>query len=276
MKFRIHLLLAINVCLLLCHNAYAGKVDTASIYSPSMHRNIKCVVVLPDAYKKKSNHFPVVYLLHGYSGNYSNWIVKEPLLKKYANDYQLIIACPDGAFGSWFFDSPLDSNYRYETYVAKEVPAFIDSAYRTISERNARAITGLSMGGHGAMWLSFRHADVFGAAASMSGGVDLMESVGKFDISKRLGDTSNWHGYSVLNAIEQKPSDSLALLFDCGINDIFIEGNRSLHRKMLQLKITHDYTERPGAHNWDYWKASLPYHLLFFRRYFDAMLNKNT
>ncbi len=236
------------------------------------------MVIKPSFYKKKKEHFPVTYLLHGYSGAYDNWIRKVPELQQYADQFRMIIVCPDGGFSSWYFDSPLDSSYRYETYVSNELIHFIDSAYRTIPDKQHRAITGLSMGGHGALFLALRHPDIFGAAGSMSGGVDLSESKNKFDIAKRIGDTishaKEWHDLSVLNLIEHYTNTPVKILFDCGIKDIFILGNRLLHQKMLQLKIPHDYLERPGEHNWDYWKNALPYELLFFSRFFIGRLTR--
>ncbi len=268
MKYRI---LLFTICFFSAR-LFAGTVDTVSIYSNSMHKSMKAVVIKPDSYRKKKNHFPVVYLLHGYSGNYSNWIMKVPALKKYADDFQLIIVCPDGAYGSWYFDSPIDTAYRYETYITSEVVSFTDANYRTIADKKHRAITGLSMGGHGGLFLALRHAGVFGAAGSMSGGVDLNESKGRFDVDKRIGDTvlqaNNWHDLSVLNVIEHYTNTDVKIMFDCGVNDIFIEGNRKLHQKMLQLKIPHEYDERPGAHNWQYWGDAVPFQLLFFQRYF--------
>jgi S-formylglutathione hydrolase FrmB len=262
--------------ILLIQKAEAATVDTISIYSNAMHKDFKCVVIKPDSYKKKKNVFPVVYLLHGYDGWYSNWIIREPKLKDYTDQYQLIIVCPDGGRSSWYFDSPVDSTMKYETYIGKEVPEYIDANYRTIKDRKARAITGLSMGGHGALFLAFRHAETFGACGSMSGGVDLNYSRNKFDIIKRIGDTiqhaDNWKKYMVMNAIETYPKDSLAIIFDCGNSDeLYTEANRKFHEKMLRLKIPHDYTERPGRHNWDYWRNSIQYHLLFFRNYFEKM-----
>ncbi len=252
---------------------FAGKVDTVSIYSNSMHKNIKAVVIRPDSYRKKNNHFPVVYLLHGYSGSYNNWIIKVPELKDYADAYQMMIVCPDGGFSSWYFDSPMDSAYRYETHLAIEVVDYIDKNYRSIPDKKHRAITGLSMGGHGALFLGLRHADIFGAAGSMSGGVDLMESKSRFDIIKRIGDTilqaKAWHDLTVINLIENYTNTDLKIIFDCGDKDIFIEGNRRLHQKMKQLKIAHEYTERPGMHNWDYWKNAIPFQLLYFQRFFN-------
>jgi S-formylglutathione hydrolase FrmB len=252
--------------------SFAGTVDTVSIYSNSMHKYINAVVIKPDSYKKKRNSFPVVYLLHGYSGNYSNWITKVPELNKYADTYQTLIVCPDGAYSSWYFDSPLDTSYKYETHVATEVVNFIDKNYRSIADKNHRAITGLSMGGHGALFLALRHPDIFGAAGSMSGGVDLKESKNRFDISKRIGDTTlhakEWHDLTVINLIENYTNTDVKIIFDCGTRDIFIDGNRRLHQKMLQLKIQHEYVERPGEHNWQYWSNAIPFQLLFFQRFF--------
>lgn len=252
---------------------FAGKVDTISVYSKAMHKNIRCVVISPDAYKKKATRFPVVYLLHGYDGNYSNWIMKVPEIKTYADTYQSIIVCPDGAIASWYFDSPVDTAYRYETYIGSELVNYMDTHYRTLADRKHRAVTGLSMGGHGALYLALRHADVFGAAGSMSGVVDLLKSNNRYEISKRIGDTvlhaGEWHNRSILNLVEQYNNTPVRIIFDCGNRDGFAESNRRLHLKMIALGIPHDYTERSGEHSWEYWKNALPYHLLFFRRFFD-------
>ena len=110
---------------------YAATVDTINIYSNAMHKEFKCVVIKPDAYKKKKNSYPVVYLLHGYDGWYSNWLIRVPQLKEYADEYNLVIVCPDGGKSSWYFDSPVDSTMKYETYIGKEVPEYIDGHYRT-------------------------------------------------------------------------------------------------------------------------------------------------
>lgn len=251
----------------------AATVDTVIIFSEAMRKSKKCVVIKPDSYKKKTNQYAVVYLLHGYAGDFSNWIMKVPSLKKYSDDLQLLIVCPDGDYSSWYFDSPLDSSMRYETYTGKEVPAYIDSHYRTIKKRNARAITGLSMGGHGAFFLAFRNSEIFGACGSMSGGMNLYSSGNRYDIAKRIGDTvqhaANWKNYSIINVVEKKLKNSPAIIFDCGMEDPFFPDNKQLHEKMLKLKIAHDYIERPGNHNWIYWANSVQYHLIFFKNHFN-------
>lgn len=265
------ILLVFFICLLA--TSFAGTVDTIVIYSNSMHKPVKAVVIKPDSYQKKKNHYPVVYLLHGYDGWYSNWIIRAPELNNYADTYQTIIVCPDGAKSSWYFNSPLDSAYRYETYIVGEVVDFIDKNYRSIADKKYRAITGLSMGGHGALYLALRHPDIFGAAGSMSGGLDMKEVGYRFDVPLRIGDTltqpQNWIDYSITGIIAKYTHTPVAIIFDCGTGDIFIEGNRKLHREMLALKIPHEYTERPGLHNWAYWRNSVEYQMHYFRNFFN-------
>lgn len=253
--------------------AGAATIDTVTIRSQKMQKDLKCVVIKPEGYKKKKSSFPVVYLLHGYSGNYSNWIQRVPQLKQYADRYGVLIVCPDGGYSSWYLDSPVDSSMQFETYIGIEVPAYIDANYRTVKKRTGRAISGLSMGGHGGLFLGLRHADRFGACGSMSGGVDLYATRSKFDLVKRVGDSithaDNWRKLSVINVVEQYPRDSIALIIDCGVDDLFYGANKELHQKMVRLKIPHDYIERPGKHDWVYWANAVEYQLLFFRNYFD-------
>ncbi len=250
---------------------HASSVDTVEIYSKAMHRAFKCVVIKPEKYKKEGLHFATVYILHGYAGWYSNWIIRVPQLNEYADKYNMILVCPEGGYASWYFDSPIDSTSQFETYISKEVPNYIDDHYRTIPDRKARAITGLSMGGHGALFIAFRHSDMFSACGSISGVVDFKNSKSKFEIAGKLGDTINyaksWIDHSVINVVEKKPADTIAIMIDCGINDIVIAENRALHSKLIQLKIPHDYVERTGQHDWAYWRGGIEYQLLFFKRH---------
>ena len=250
----------------------AATVDTILIYSKCMHKNVKCVVIKPDAYNNNNKYFPVVYLLHGHSGNYSDWVLKAPDFLHTVDENKFLVVCPDGAYNSWYFDSPLDTTMKYETNVALEIPAYIDAHYRTIADRKARAITGLSMGGHGSLYLAIRHENIFGAAGSMSGGVDIRPFPDNWEIKKYLGDYAthpdNWNRNTVINMADTLQNGALTIVFDCGVDDFFFEVNRSLHQKLLAKKINHDYTERPGEHNWEYWNNAVKYQLLFFREYF--------
>ncbi len=260
------------LCIVITNQLFAGTVDTVSIFSKSMRKSIKCVVIKPDSYKKGSVAYPTVYLLHGHGGRYDNWIKKVTSLKQHADQYQVLIVCPDGAVSSWYFDSPVDTTMRYERFIATEVPEYVDLKYRTIKNRNGRAITGLSMGGHGGLFLGFRHADYFGACGSMSGALAIEYITGRqYNVDKRLGDTANkerYREYSIIKQMENYPKDSIEIIMDCGTEDFIIEMSRVVHQKMLNLKIPHDYTERPGKHDWKYWTTAIEYQLLFFSNYF--------
>jgi len=258
--------------LLLALSTHAGIVDTISVYSNSMKKEIKSVVIRPDNYKK-SAPLPVVYLLHGWSGNYAQWINASPQLAKKVDDLQLLIVCPDAGYDSWYFDSPVDSTVRYETYIIKELMPYIDQHYKTIQSRAFRAISGLSMGGHGAMYLSIRHKDLFANAGSLAGGLDIRPFNKNWDMVKKLGDTvccrDNWEKNTVINVIEQLQPGDLNLIIDCGAGDFFITVNRQVHQKLIDRKIDHTYTERPGAHNKEYWGSAVDYQLLYFKKAFD-------
>ena len=140
------LLFSVLISASMLHQAYAAKVDTVNTYSAAMKKNIKAVVITPDSYNKDKK-YPVVYLLHGAGDNYSGWIKKAPGVEATADQYQQIIVCPDGNVTSWYFDSPVNKAWKYETYVTKELVPFIDEHYQTIKDRKGRGITGLSMAG---------------------------------------------------------------------------------------------------------------------------------
>ncbi|WP_108866625.1 alpha/beta hydrolase [Aquimarina aquimarini] len=250
----------------------ASQVDTLSITSVSMNRSVKNVVILPDSYTTQQNKYPVLYLLHGAYGDYRDWVTKAPIIKKYADSHNIIIVCPSGDVTSWYFDSPIDEKMKYETYITKELVREIDKKYRTISHRKSRAITGLSMGGHGALYLAFKHQDIWGAAGSMSGGVDIRPFPNNWDISKRLGSYAEnkevWEQNTVINLTHLLNGD-LKLIIDCGYDDFFFDANKRLHQKLVQNNIAHDYIERPGEHNWEYWANAIKYQLLFFNDFFE-------
>jgi S-formylglutathione hydrolase FrmB len=260
------------ISLLLLKASFAAIIDTVEIRSNVMNKTRKCVVITPGNNKKSKELYPTVYLLHGFGGNYSNWISRVAELQSYADEYKVVIVCPDGEFGSWYFDSPVDSSMRYETYVAKEIPTYIEANYPVIRDRSARAITGLSMGGHGGLFLGFRHSDFFSACGSMSGALVIEYITKGFQVEKRLGDTTNkqrYREYSIMKEMENYPKDSLAIIMDCGTEDFIIEMSRMAHNKMLSLKIPHDYIERPGKHDWKYWSNAIQYQLLYFKKHFD-------
>ena len=253
-----------------CQYSYAAKVDTVNTYSASMKMNVKAVVITPDKYDVHQK-YPVLYMLHGYGGNYADYVNVFPVIKKLADDYAMMIVCADGKT-SWYFDSPVNPALKYDTYVSSELVSWIDQHYATINNKAGRAIMGLSMGGHGALYLAFKHPDVYGAAGSMSGGVDIRPFPNNWDITKTLGDIkaqpANWEKYTVTNMIGLLKADHPALLIDCGTKDFFYKVNLEFHNKLLESNIAHDFIVRDGGHDVDYWSNSINYQLLFMHLYF--------
>ena len=249
-------------------------VDTLTIFSPSMQKDVKSVIILPEDYTS-SKKYPVVYLLHGYSDNYSKWVRTVPSIKDLASQHEIIIVCPDGAFSSWYVDSPIDPKFQYETYITKELREYVEKNFSTIQQREGRAITGLSMGGHGALVLSMRNKNIYAHAGSMSGVTDIYSLDRNLDLSKRLGSKEEndelWKNRSAFYLAETLKNGELNLAVECGVDDFLYDANERFHKKLRELKIDHDYTIRPGVHNWEYWTNAIQYQLLFFDRHFDKV-----
>ena len=247
------------------------QTDTVKVMSQKMNREIKAVVVLPHQYfDNPTDSFPSVYVLHGASGDYSNW-PKKKNLEQVATQYGVVMICPDGQ-DSWYFDSPIDPKMQFETFISRELVAYVDSHYRTFRSAKMRAITGLSMGGHGALWNAFRHPDVWGSCGSMSGGVDITKFTDRWHIKARLGNYEDnperWHQHAVVNLVPSiQPGQNI--IIDDGADDFFYQVNCNLHEALLKAKIPHDFTIRPGAHSWKYWINALDYHMLFFSKAFS-------
>lgn len=263
---------ALSLLLLLSLSVFAAKVDTLMVKSISMNKEIQVLVVTPDkAIGKQSVACPVIYLLHGYGGNALTWIGIKPNLPQIADEKGIIFICPDGK-NSWYWDSPKNPAYRYETFVSSELVSYIDKHYPTIADRKARAITGLSMGGHGAMWVGIRHKDMFGAAGSTSGGMDIRPFPKSWEMYKQLGEMADnkesWDEHTVINQLDKISNGDLAIIVDCGESDFFLNVNKDLHERLLARGIHHDFTTRPGEHNGQYWNNSIDYQILFFSKFF--------
>lgn len=264
--------------------SHAAKVDTLSIASSSMGKTINAAVVLPNSYAKGKTKYPVMYLLHGAYGHFRDWLKSTPnkmTVKDLADQYNIIIVMPEGEKYSFYLDSPVNKESQFETHIIKEVIPTVDATYRTISEKKGRVITGLSMGGHGALYLSTRHPELFAAAGSMSGALDMggMLQRDSADQVKKLmepvfgadsGKQELYDANAVLGMIDKIKANKMPLTIDIGVDDFLIESNREFHRRMVYEKVPHEYTERPGAHTWEYWENSLPYHVLFFSKILKA------
>ncbi|WP_018615289.1 alpha/beta hydrolase [Segetibacter koreensis] len=278
-------LVYLTILLFLTIKTFAATVDTIAIRSNVMNKTYKAVIVLPASYASNTTTYPVLYLLHGGYGHFDDWIRKTPektLIQRLADQYNMIVVMPEGEVFSYYLNSPVNKESQFETYISKEVVEKIDNTYHTIKDRKGRAITGLSMGGYGALCLSARHPDLFCAAGSMSGALnpdmqawkmapDMEKGIRK-EFEKILGPLeTNRQAYadaSVINMADKIKAANIKLIFDDGTEDFLIEANRELHRRLVFNSTPHDYSERPGSHTWDYWQNSLPFHALFFSKVF--------
>lgn len=265
--------------MLLAVGAFAfpsAQVDTLSIdtrkISPSP---VKVTVAVPESYLAEGDtaSYPVVYLLNGYSGDYRDYAANMHL-DNLATLHNVIIVCPDGR-DSWYWDSPVDKGMQMESFIVDELVPAIDAELRTRADRDNRAIAGLSMGGHGALWLAIRHSDIWGNAGSMSGGVDITPAKfhKRWKMAKRLGpyasNPSRWREHTVMSLVSKLEPGRLDIIIMCGESDIFINENNEFDRKLTEHGINHQYITAPGDHSWGYWKSALPVILEFFSRSFD-------
>jgi S-formylglutathione hydrolase FrmB len=267
-----------------------ATVDSIVVYSPSMKKNIKAAVTFPSSYKAGDDRYPVLYLLHGGSGAFSDWhqkVTEKGLVNRMAETHNLIIVTPGVGPASYYYDSPLLDSVRYETYLTAELIPFIDQQYRTLVQKDSRAITGLSMGGHGAITLAAKHPQLFVAAGSMSGVMNIdtdlwkvgedFRSLRKKGQLEMLGDINykgpTFNPYTAVGLVENLKGQGIALLLDCGVDDFLIETNRQMHKLLLEEGIPHEYTERPGAHTWSYWTEALPVHLSFLTKHLKRTMN---
>lgn len=267
--------------------AHAAQIDSLDIHSTAMNKTYKAAVVLPASYAKNNAAYPVLYLLHGGIGHYRDWIEKTPdkeLLHHLADRYKLIIVLPEGELFSYYIDSPIQKGSQFESYIINDVIPKIDNTYRTNRSSKARTISGLSMGGYGALYLSARHPELFCAAGSMSGALNPdmmgwklspeMANNIKNAFASIIGpmDSVDYSIYSIISMADVIKKNGTKLIFDCGVDDFLIEPNRELHRRLVFNQTPHDYSERPGGHSWAYWQNSLPYHVLFF---YEILKNNN-
>lgn len=255
--------------LVLAMSASAYRTETICLESKNLPAPDSVLVIVPDA--ASAAKCPSVYMLNGFGGDHRQWTMIRPDLGKYADLYGMVLVMPSG-MDSWYWDAPADPQMQMETFITKELIPYIDSHYNTAADRDKRAVTGLSMGGHGAFWLAARHPELFSSAAAISGGVDIRPFKDNWKMKNRLGEKDKypeqWEKHTVANMVPELKNGKLNLSIDCGADDFFAGVNKKLHEDLLAAGVPHDYTSRPGAHTFAYWKNAIIYQLLFFNEAF--------
>ena len=235
-----------------------------------MGKTLPYNVLLPVDYQQpatKTKRYPVVYLLHGLTGHYTNWLEKTQLAN-YAASYDFIIVTPEGNDG-WYTDSATVPTDKYESYILQELIPDVEKRFRAGSKREDRAIAGLSMGGYGAIKFGLKHPDKFAFAASLSGAFsaaswteqDLKDSgAARNSVMQTFGpaNSETRAANDVLKlAREAKPELLPYLFIDCGTEDFLFNDNRQFVTLLLERKIKHEYRQLPGSHSWQFWDSEV-------------------
>lgn len=249
-------------------------VDTIEVFSKKMERDIKNLVILPAGYNRQDTiKYPVLYLLHGVQADHTSWtkVIRKELPDD-ATKYNMIIVCPNGE-NSWYLDSSVNPASQFETYITKELVESIDNKYKTIPSSLARAISGFSMGGYGALRLAILHPGVFGACGSMSGAVDFRPFPKVYKLSSQLGgyatNKKRWDENVIINMTNKLKPKTLSIIIDCGFEDQFLYVNGQLHQSMLNKGIQHEYIVESGGHDRKYWNKAIVKQLQFFFGFFN-------
>lgn len=270
----------------------ARLLESLPFNSSLLNRVVNYSIYLPPDYYVSNRRYPVVYLLHGYGDNETGW-VQFGEADRIADDNiktgelpPMIIVMPNG--GATFYVNDYQNKVRYEDMFVQELIPHIDSSFRTRTQREYRAISGLSMGGFGSLVLAMHHPDLFGSCAALSASARTDEVFatipderynaqfapvfsGPVKGEDRL--TLTWKRNNPINLAKSAPEGDLTKVrwyIDCGDDDALSIGNAQLHIALLDRKIPHEYRVRDGAHTWAYWRTGLPDALKFiagsFRR----------
>ena len=224
-----------------------STVQTATISSAALGIEVNYSVYLPPGYGS-GRDFPVLYLLHGFSGTYQDWpsngmrATMDQEIEN-GNSEKMVVIMPDG-MDAFYINGYDQRNLNYEDFFINELIPTVESRYDISKVREQRGIAGLSMGGYGATYHGFKHQDLFSFTFSMSGAVGIG------------GGTT-----SIRDILDAKTSAELADLpeyhMDCGQQDFLFQNNASFSQFLTSKGVGHEFIVRPGAHDWNFWNASL-------------------
>ena len=283
-------LLFLFFCSLLCAKpaSAAGRVECSSFRSAVLGQSVRYCALLPPSYDaEKTRRYPVLYYLHGLGDNEQSlvnlggWNLAENL-RDAGKIGEFLIFAPDGE-RTFYFNSR-DGKVRYEDFFIREFVPAMEKKYRAKSGRASRAITGISMGGYGALHMAFKYPQLFCAVSSHMGA--LIEKIpAAFTDPRSLGrglgflgeafgrpfDREFWDRNNPFTLARQAKSlAALKIYFDCGDQDSygFDDGARALHELLKSKRVAHEFHIYPGGHNWDFVSEHLGASMEFHSRAF--------
>jgi len=252
--------------------AQKTSVETVQFQSKLTNATLPYNVILPADYRASSvTRYPVLYLLHGFGGHYSDWVTRTNVAD-YAAPYRMIVVMPEGNNG-WYTDSTGVATDKYESYILKELIPDVQKRYRTIEARYGRAVAGLSMGGYGSLKFGLKSPDTFVFVGSLSGALAaatwteddlknlkaIRDSV--FTVFGPTGSDVRKANdvYEITRGLSAARVAALPYIYlDCGTEDFLISLNQQFAALLREKKIPHEYRELPGDHNWAYWDQQIP------------------
>lgn len=224
-------------------------------FSNTLGKQVGAFVLLPDTGKPP---FATMYLLHGLSDDYTIWL-RRTRIEEYVKNLPLAVVMPDGYRG--FYTNAV-TGPAYATYMISDVVGSVERHFNVKRSRNARCISGLSMGGYGALRLALGYPDLFASAHSHSGALMFGSRSPEHALPDRsreyqliLGDDPRGTDHDLLTLAKRarKQNKLPKLRIDCGTEDFLLEPNRTFTKELHKLKVPHEYEEFPGAHEWGYW-----------------------
>jgi S-formylglutathione hydrolase FrmB len=264
-----------------------GRVECNSIPSKILVRSVPYCIVLPSSFDAdRTRRFPVLYFLHALGDNeqffvHSGvWNLVEDMREK-GELKDFLIATPDA--GSTFYVNAKNGKERYEDFLLQEFFPYIEKRYRAAAGRANRAISGISMGGYGALHLAFRHPQLFSSVSAHSAA--LLEKLPNFlgsaepksPRTRVLGgafgnppDPVFWEQHNPIAMARTANLAGLKVYFDCGDQDDFgfETGAIALDKILTSRHTPHEFHIYPGGHDAIYFAAHLPASLTFHSRLF--------
>ena len=246
----------------------ARNVTAIRFHSPSLGQERSVSVLLPTGYDASTRRYPVLYLLHGLGDDHTIWALRTNL-SAYAARHAILIVMPD-ASQSWYVNSAVDPQARFEDFIVKDLIDYVDGHYRTLPLRRSRAVAGLSMGGYGALFLGLKYPATFAAIGAFSGaigiaheppianpGADAERLRRRQAIAPLFGPAGSLQRrehdpFLLLDKVP--PADMPMLYLACGGQDFLIGDNRAFVDLLATRKIPYEYREiSPRVHSWDFW-----------------------
>jgi len=269
-----------------------GKVNKELRYkSTILSYNVHYSIYLPPDYAHSEKRYPVLYLLHGFMGDHKSWI-KQGKINKIMDSCiakgefePMILVIPDGKY--YWYINDYQGVARYKDFMFEELLPFIDKTYRTIPDKDHRAVAGLSMGGYGALVWAMQHPDKFSYCLALSasifseeGMINMPDKLYKY-MSMLYGApaakgkdriTKNFLYFNPLIMAQNNSIDSLQSVkwfIECGNQDQLNVVNKNLHEILKNRNLNHIYRPRDGKHDWIFWREGIYQGIKFMNQGFQ-------